>query len=263
MTFDHILHALGADDVAITPAQRTQIREQGYLIVPNVFTAEEVERFRTTCEGLVEQLRLGISAFDGGYRIHDLIGVEALDRAWSHPLLLAVARAWIGQEFKPMSVNFRSPLPGATNQVLHSDGTPTPYCQAIVPLIDMTSENGAPRVVPGTHRQARQPQEEMTDTTAPHPREILLLAPAGSAMFFDGNLWHSGTANRSAAPRPVLHVGFMCRHADSPELEKQRGMISPATYRRLAPALRNFLDFRVDDPAYAQEPTTGHAPRAA
>jgi ectoine hydroxylase-related dioxygenase (phytanoyl-CoA dioxygenase family) len=262
MEFAQIMRELGADSHPLTLAQREQIRNEGYLILEQVFTIEQISCFREALESLRQEMSLGIAHGDGGYRIHDLIGRPAFDLAWSHPVLLAVARAWLGQEFKPMSVNYRCPLPGGGRQALHSDQTASPYCQALIPLCQLTSKNGAPRVVPRTHLHPTLPTDEMADVTAPHPREMLFTGAIGSVLFFDGNLWHSGTQNDSSQPRPLLHAGFMCRHADSTELEKQRGVISPGTYQRMRPALRNFLDYRVVDPQYVLGEGAGHAPLA-
>jgi hypothetical protein len=250
MTFAEILHQLGADDYPLTPAQCEQIDREGYLEVPDLFDPEQVAVMRATLEGLVHELGLGMSDFDGGYRMHDLIGRAAFDLAWAHPRMLSIARYWLKEEFKPMCLNYRCPLPGGGVQALHSDETPTPYCQAIIALCDLTPENGAPRVVPGSHRLSTRPCHEMSDLTATHPREMKFIARAGSALFFDGNLWHSGTHNSSDQPRPVLHSGFMSRFANSSGLERQRGVISPATYDRMSAPLRNFLDFRVHDEEY-------------
>jgi hypothetical protein len=250
MRFDEIMHQLGADRYQLTAAQLEQIETQGWIALP-VFSPDEVAVFRDAAERMVADMKLSPNTSDGGFRLQDLIGHAAFDLAWSHPKLLAVARAWLKDEFKPMSLNYRSPLPGGGLQDLHSDQTATPYCQAIIALCDVTEENGAPRVVPGTHRSKRLPRDDMEDLYAPHPRQIQMTGPAGTALFFDGNLWHSGARNHSSAQRPVLHSGFMLRHADSVAMEQQRGIISPQTYNRLSRAQRNFLDFRVVNPDYA------------
>jgi ectoine hydroxylase-related dioxygenase (phytanoyl-CoA dioxygenase family) len=253
MRFDDIMRELGADTFTLSEAQQRQIAEQGYLIIHDVFTPAEVARMRSAAEALVAQLQTDATDHDG-HRVQDLIGRPEFDIAWSHPILLAVARHWIGEEFKPMSLNYRNPLPGTGQQDLHSDCTATTYCQAIITLCDVDERNGAPRVVPGSHRWPRLPSADLADTKLPHPLEIKMTGPAGSALFFDGNLWHSGTRNSSDAPRPVLHSGFMCRHSDSWGMEQQRGVILPQTYDRLSKALRNFLDYRVYNPAYSPGP---------
>ncbi|MEM7294560.1 MAG: phytanoyl-CoA dioxygenase family protein [Pseudomonadota bacterium] len=64
-------------------------------------------------------------------------------------------------------------------------------------VTDFTEENGATRVVPRSHRSGRQP-----DPSVPHPVETVAAAgPAGTAIAFDGRLWHSGAANRTSTSR--------------------------------------------------------------
>ncbi len=132
MHFPTLMHELGADRHPLTQEQQAHIRREGYLILPGVFNASEVRAFNSALDSLVIELALKRNDADGGYRIHDLIGREAFDAAWSHPLFLSVARFWLQDEFKPMSLNYRSPFPGGGQQHLHSDQTTTPYCQAII-----------------------------------------------------------------------------------------------------------------------------------
>ncbi len=80
------------------------------------------------------------------------------------------------------------------------DGTtdaiaPAACCNIMWMLDDFTAENGATRVVPGSHLSGRQPNEKDDAEAVP------ACAPAGSAMFIDGRLWHGTGANRSEAPR--------------------------------------------------------------
>ncbi len=93
--------------------------------------------------------------------------------------------------------------PGESAQPLHSDDgslplpkPPPPYtATAIFALTDFTLENGATRVVPGSHREARNPQRgERVATRA-------ATMSAGSALVYHGSLWHGGDANRSDARR--------------------------------------------------------------
>jgi ectoine hydroxylase-related dioxygenase (phytanoyl-CoA dioxygenase family) len=97
-------------------------------------------------------------------------------------------------------------LPGETDQQLHRDDTPYPICLAgfelqigvMWALCDFTVENGATRVVPGSHRFLR----------AWHRPDLSQVAqavmPKGSALFYLGSTWHGGGANRGESPRTGL-----------------------------------------------------------
>jgi hypothetical protein len=97
-------------------------------------------------------------------------------------------------------------LPGESDQQLHRDDTPYPIQVAGLELQigvmwafnDFTAENGATRVVPGSHRFLR----------AWHRPELTHWAhavmPKGSALFYLGSTWHGGGANSSHSPRTGL-----------------------------------------------------------
>lgn len=64
-------------------------------------------------------------------------------------------------------------------------------------LTDFTAENGATRIARGSHLSGAQP-----DPSVPwHIETEAIIAKAGSAMVFDGRLWHCAGANTSSEPR--------------------------------------------------------------
>lgn len=62
-------------------------------------------------------------------------------------------------------------------------------------LDDLCKENGAPRIIPGTHLRPELPEDVLEDTEATHPQEVYLECPAGSIMIFNAHTWHGGTIN--------------------------------------------------------------------
>ena len=64
-------------------------------------------------------------------------------------------------------------------------------------LADFHAANGATRVVPGSHLSGRQPKPELYSEAD----LVAIEAPAGSAMFFEGRLWHGSGTNRTDQPR--------------------------------------------------------------
>lgn len=87
-----------------------------------------------------------------------------------------------------------------------------PYLQHTTPnlitcmvcLDDMTLENGATVVCPGTHRVAHEAVTaadiDIAETDVPQNR-VSVLCPAGSAVLFHVNIIHGGGPNLSATPR--------------------------------------------------------------
>ena len=111
----------------------------------------------------------------------------------------------------------RDPLPGYGQQGLHADwtvrfkGEPFRAVTAIWLLDDFTGDNGATRVVPGTHRLPTPPPKSFANPASRHPEQTLIVANAGSVLVFNGHLWHSGTTNRSSGSRRVVQCTFVGR----------------------------------------------------
>ena len=106
-------------------------------------------------------------------------------------------------------------------------------------LDEFTTENGALRVVPGSHRWAKRPQEILQDPEARHAGEILVTAPAGTVVVMNAHLWHGGTENRTAVPRRALHA-FYSRW-DIPQQQYQKRLIPAELQARFTPQLRALL----------------------
>ena len=98
-------------------------------------------------------------------------------------------------------------------------------CNTVWLLDDFTPENGATRMVPGSHKWGTRPQDVLADPMAPHPDEVLLTGAAGSVAVMNAHLWHGGTANRSSRPRLAMHA-FYCRR-DKPQQQYQKQLLRP------------------------------------
>jgi len=158
----------------------------------------------------------------------------------------------LGPRFKLSSLNARSANPhGEDAQPLHVDAGALPdergywVCNTVWMLDDFTAENGALRVVPGSHRWERRPQDALADPQAPHPDEVLVTGRAGDLVVMNSHLWHGGTANRTDRARLAMHA-FYCRW-DKPQQQYQKALLRPETQAGLSPAERVLL--ALDDPA--------------
>jgi ectoine hydroxylase-related dioxygenase (phytanoyl-CoA dioxygenase family) len=171
---------------------------------------------------------------------------EAFRRAIALPDLLDGVRGVLGPEIKLSSLNARSADPGSeAGQPLHVDMGAIPdergywVCNTVWLLDDFTPENGATRMVPGSHKWGTRPQDVLEDPMAPHPDEVLLTGAAGSVAVMNAHLWHGGTANRSSRPRLAMHA-FYCRR-DKPQQQYQKQLLRPDVQHALTPALRDLL----------------------
>lgn len=78
-------------------------------------------------------------------------------------------------------------------------------CNVIWMLTDFTEENGATRLVPGTHLLSERP-----DSSVPHKvKTIPALGKAGSCLILDGRIWHATGKNLTESARVGL-LAFYC-----------------------------------------------------
>ncbi len=76
---------------------------------------------------------------------------------------------------------------------------------------DVTPYNGGTWIVPGSHKDPRNPRgpDDGIDERAPIPGEFQVSAPAGSVFMQDTRIWHSGAINQSQHERTAV----VCRYA--------------------------------------------------
>ena len=247
-----LFRRFGVSSALLTQPEQEMLDEQGYLPLPGILDRDEVAALSHLFDQLVieEGDRAGLEAHreDGTDRLANLVDKDPMfDLCWNNPHQLAAISHVLGwQEFKVFSLNGRAALPSQGHQGLHVDwGSAVPpgdyqICNSIWMLDDFTEENGATRIVPGSHRWGRLPQDDMADARQPHPDEILVLGSAGTAVIFNSHLWHGGTQNRTDKPRRALHSAYVRR--DQKQQTIFRNYLRPATYERLSPAQRYLLE---------------------
>lgn len=246
------LAACGVTATTLTPAQQAELDTQGFTVFPNVIDPAWLAALREAFEAITaaegENAGKEVNQVAGVRRLADLVNKgEVFDRIYTHPLVLAAARHVIGRPFKLHSINGHDPLPGHGQQALHPDWggerpDPTVFhvMNSLWLLDDVSPENGATRIVPGSHLWPGHPRDQMSDLQAPHPQEIYVSAPAGSVLVFNSHAWHGSTTNRSQRTRRVYHCAFIAR--EHPQQTAQRAYLRPATAARLTPAARYLLD---------------------
>jgi len=131
----------------------------------------------------------------------------------AHPLVLDVVRRVLSQAagFQLHLTQMIAIGPGEPAQPVHRDQWafdffpfPTGYevqCNTIWAMCDFTEENGATRLVPGSHRREDGLAFETADT-------VPATMPAGSVLLYTGSLYHGAGANRSDATRCGLNLTY-------------------------------------------------------
>lgn len=244
------LDLLGIRENTLSIEEKTGLNENGYIILPNVLNQEQIEQWRSKYEELVitQGMLVTIDHLEeGSRRLSDLVNFSTeYEAAYTHPKVLAAIYHLIGREFKLSSLNARDALPGQGHQWLHVDwtariiGEPNHVVSCIWMLDDFTSESGASRIVPGSHKLPGLPADHMADVKEPHPNQLLLEAPAGSVAVFSSHCWHGGTQNRTEGPRRGVFGYFTAR--EFPQELDQREHIRKQVHDQLSDAVKYILD---------------------
>ncbi len=233
----------GITQTSLLPRERETLDRDGYIVLPDVIDADWLVRLRNAFEsGCEGDGGASVVKESGTRHVDDLINRGTVfEGVITHPHVLAAVYHVLQDAFRVGQIAGRDPLPGYGQQGLHADWTSRAKGEAyrIVTTIwlldDFTSENGATRVVPGTHHLLTPPPKSFADPASRHPDQHIIVAKAGSVLVFNGHLWHSGTANRSSRRRRVLQCSFVGRD------EFRFSPIKIAAPETLSPAARLIL----------------------
>jgi ectoine hydroxylase-related dioxygenase (phytanoyl-CoA dioxygenase family) len=226
------------------------LHEDGYVVVDGLLSPDAVQEAREDLLRVLASTPTGRNDFEGfgTKRIYALFAkTRMFDEPATHPLLLGVLDRVLEhyQLSAPVGIQIG---PGEKAQVLHRDEgiypLPRPHPPVVVntmwPLDVFTEANGATRLVPGSHQWA--------DDRQPGPSDEIRLAEigAGSAMFYLGNLWHGGGANRTDRPR----LGVILEYVVSwlrPQ-ENHCLAVPRSVARQLSPRLQELLGYNIFPP---------------
>ncbi len=192
-----------------------ELETNGCVLLDNILSDEVVQRCRIGVERAIEAEALyhGTCAYpDYGTvqccALYDRVFIDVLDqRPLIDPFDLVLGEGCIIYAYLSSSLP-----PHATNAAnrIHVDcprlipGYPT-NMGAVFPLDDFTEINGATWYLPGSHTRADKPREEEFFSEARR-----LVAPAGSAWYFNPRLWHSAGTNETNSWRHSFTLN-MCR----------------------------------------------------
>ncbi len=228
-----------------------ELNRDGFLKLAGAIDRTTLERLqRRVADLFVEEGERSGAEFKqepGSRRLANLVDKgEIFREVILRETILAYVRHVLGDEFKLSSLNVRSVNPKTSvKQPLHADMAAVPdeigfwVANVVTMLDDFTVDNGALRVVPGSHRKGATPQDALVDPLAPHANELLVTGSAGDIIILNAHTWHGGMPNHTAHPRTALHA-FYCRR-DKPQQQYQKALLREDVQRRLSPTLRHLL----------------------
>ncbi len=192
-----------------------KIEEQGFTVVENAIEPQLIDELNDCLLQLENdrQVRPGDNRFEGHstIRIYNLLACQAVfQQVPVHHKLLPIVEAVLDRGCLVSSLSSISIDPGEIPQPLHVDdtliGLERPHravvCNSMWALTDFTEENGATRIIPGSHRWDSSPEYGKSYDTI--PAEM----PKGSLLIWNGSLWHGGGANKSQARRVGIAMNY-------------------------------------------------------
>lgn len=216
----------------LTDEQRVEFNENGFLIIENALSDEEVEKYTRIVDSLDQRLD---KTFTGQSRrpgdpleVRNSFAVEPkLLDLMMHPSAFPSVVDLMGYNIcvTTSHVFLRPPTPGAANDFKaigwHKDGPPladTPNGNGLWPwqytkigyfLTDLTlPDAGALRVVPGSHRLLRPAWKP----GSPDPYGYIeIKCKPGTAVIFENRLWHAVGPNYSEQTRKNIYIGYCWR----------------------------------------------------
>jgi ectoine hydroxylase-related dioxygenase (phytanoyl-CoA dioxygenase family) len=219
-TVEQILSEFGVTADSISPEEKQALDRDGYVVLHNVIDEKLLNALREAFDaGCGKDSGSAVLKESGTLHVNDLVNRDKVfEVIYTNPLVLAAVYHVLRDEFRVGQIGGRNPLTGFGQQGLHADwpgrsrGEPFRIVTAIWLLDDFTSENGATRVVPGTHHLLGPPPKSFADPASRHPDQRIVVARAGSVLVFNGHLWHSGTTNKSSGSRRVVQCIFVGRN---------------------------------------------------
>jgi len=187
---------------------RKQLHQSGYALlrqaVPNEWLAELRAAFEAGSKPS-DQWPVP-REMSWRYSLLDLSStVQAVCRL---PIVLAVVGELIGERFFLSQVEGREPLAGGGHQGLHRDLSahrPGDTVQALAFLDDYGPENGATRIVPGSHRPVQgEPEFNFCDESG----SVQLSGRTGDILVFDADLVHAASLNPTGARRRSMLICY-------------------------------------------------------
>lgn len=198
------------------------IREHGVAIIenamPKAVLSELLAHFH---KKFPDYMRPGQSKLVRNYQYDPLraqipvepIGPVATPMVYANPIMMALAREFLGEKFVVGEMGALISHPGTTAQFTHRDSTflfgglkpeielPPHGLNSIIPLVDVPLERGPTEYWPGTHIRP----DITPETKIPSQQTAMKL---GSIFVYDGRLMHRGSPNRSDAVRPAFYIDY-------------------------------------------------------
>jgi ectoine hydroxylase-related dioxygenase (phytanoyl-CoA dioxygenase family) len=237
-------------DAETADEHAAEIAEVGYTIVEGAIEPDLVDALHDDLLRLERELGIvpATNDFEGTktVRIYNLLVHGALyERIPVHDNVLPIVERVLDRGCLVSSLSSIAIGPDESAQPIHADDQLIPITKPHVPtvcnsmwaLTDFTEENGATRIIPGTHVADASP------SYGEHYDSIPAEMPKGSVLVWHGSLWHGGGANRTSARRVGIAMNYCAGWIR--QQENQQLGIPTDIARGFSPRLRELVGYGI------------------
>jgi hypothetical protein len=200
-----------------SPEELAALSDRGFVVVPALLPEPTVQTMNVEFERLVAQDPRSTLHELGTRRTNATNDNDVFALCWRHRVVLEAAAHVLGPTFQVGRIDLRDPNPRYGEQRLHPDHGPKPVAGITATwfLDAFTADNGATRLLPGSHR-ARPLSADITDeglhtipgSEAPVAGELLAVGPSGSLLVRDARLFHAAGRNTTNGSRRSAFVFY-------------------------------------------------------
>jgi ectoine hydroxylase-related dioxygenase (phytanoyl-CoA dioxygenase family) len=200
------------------------ISNDGYAVVPNFLKKSTLKEMKDALENISKREKENGQAYLYGkkgqnQRIYNLLSKDKSFQDFlncnflSETLKKVYYRPTLHEKYGLSSMAAHIIPPGGEAIPLHIDSVvpdPIPPWMmrfiVIITLNEFTLTNGSTAVIPKSHKLCKRPS--LDDIKKTRKKELVLTAPAGSLIMWDGLIWHRSTNNDSKFPRLSVIVSY-------------------------------------------------------
>jgi ectoine hydroxylase-related dioxygenase (phytanoyl-CoA dioxygenase family) len=254
-TFDDGATKLAAMSFDVETAA-AKFRADGFVILERAIDSAAVDALVTALSPFERARPMGRNDFEGErtQRVYSLAAKGAPFLALAeHPWIVALLDRLLLPNCLLSTLQSIRLHPGETAQAWHTDDAfylfPRPRTvrlavSVIWAIEEFDEARGATEVIPGSHLWGSEHPDERGHVAVP------ALMPAGSAIVFDGALWHRGGANRSEQTRLAVSPQY-CQPFLRPQ-ESQLLIVPPEHARATSDRMRSMLGYSIHPPFVGQ-----------
>ena len=264
-----------------TQLMRQQLDEFGYCIIDHALNTDTLQKLQSRlieqakCERSLHNHKNPANIDSVNQWVGMLLNKgDVFMELIEHELCMSLMEYLLGKDYLVSCVDAQIQHPGAKDMPLHTDqwwmpGPIDPETISVPPsnyhrgengsqqwrkpehpitnlaeanvmwfVTDFTKENGATRIVPRSHISGNQP-----DPSVPHKvPTIAATGRAGTAIAFDGRIWHSGAANNTRQSR--YGITTACCGPQFRTIENYTRGMRPEVFQRCSPKTLARLGFK-------------------